>query len=116
MRLSNAGMRGPNSNRIAPLPVTFDRREFSTILAVYGRKVSRGEWKDYALEFGRDRARFCVFKRASDVPTLYIEKDPRLRHKQGMYRVTSAQGRVLRRGHELERVLKVIDHDLVVIK
>jgi hypothetical protein len=33
-----------------------------------------------------------------------------------MYRVTTGQGRVLRRGHELASVLRVIDHDLVVIK
>jgi hypothetical protein len=96
--------------------VSFTRSELSAILGVYSRKVSRGEWRDYALDMLRDRALFSIFQRASDVPMYVIEKDPRLRHRQGMYRVTNRQGRVLKRGHDLNRVLRVIDHDLVVVE
>jgi len=40
-------------------PVTaFDRQELSAILAVYGRKVAAGEWRDYAIDLGRDTATF----------------------------------------------------------
>jgi len=49
--------------------------------------VADGEWRDYAIDFLKDRAVFSVFRRASEVPALYrIEKDPRLVRKQGMYR------------------------------
>jgi hypothetical protein len=44
-----------------------------------------------------------------------IEKDPRLARKQGMYSVISATGLILRRGHELDRVLLVIDRKLAVV-
>jgi Protein of unknown function (DUF2794) len=88
--------------------VTFDRLELNRILNLYGRMVAAGEWRDYAIDFLRDRAVFSVFRRASEVPIYRIEKDPRLARKQGMYSVISATGLILRRGHELERVLLVI--------
>ena len=97
------------------LPVSFDRRELNRILNLYGRMVADGEWRDYAIDFLRDRAVFSVFRRASEVPIYRIEKDPRLARKQGMYSVISASGLILRRGHELDRVLLVIDRKLAVV-
>ena len=88
----------------APNRVTFNRLELNRILNLYGRMVADGEWRDYAIDFLRDRAVFSVFRRASEVPIYRIEKDPRLARKQGMYSVISATGLILRRGHELDRV------------
>lgn len=94
----------------APLnQVTFNRRELNRILDLYGRKVAAGEWRDYAIDFLKDRAVFSVFRRASEVPLYRIEKDPKLAQRQGAYSVISASGHILRRGHELERVLRAID-------
>ena len=92
-----------------PSRVTFNRFELSRILNLYGRMVADGEWRDYSIDFLRDRAVFSVFRRASEVPIYRIEKDPRLLRKQGMYSVISATGLILRRGHQLERVLLSID-------
>ena len=89
--------------------VTFNRLELHRILNLYGRMVADGEWRDYAIDFLRDRAVFSVFRRASEVPIYRIEKDPRLARKQGIYSVISATGLILRRGHELDRVLLAID-------
>ena len=89
--------------------VTFDRRELDRILGLYGRKVAAGEWRDYAIDFLKDRAVFSVFRRASEVPIYRIEKNPRLARRQGAYSVVSATGLIVRRGHELDRVLRAID-------
>jgi len=89
--------------------VRFDRRELDRILNVYGRKVAEGEWRDYAIDFMKDRAVFSVFRRASEVPLYRIEKDPKLARRQGAYSVISATGLIMRRGHELDRVLRVFD-------
>jgi hypothetical protein len=114
----------PSENRAAarvaapgPVPhrVTFNRLELNRILNLYGRMVADGEWRDYAIDFLKDRAVFSVFRRASEVPLYRIEKDPRLARKQGMYSVISATGLILRRGHELERVLLAIDRKLAVV-
>ena len=99
---------GPTPPRQRPY-VGFDRRELNTILNLYGRKVASGEWRDYALDFLKDRALFSIYKRASERPLYVIEKNPRLRNRQGQYMVTNQDGRVLKRGHELDNVLRVLE-------
>ena len=56
---------------------------------------------------------FSIYKRASERPVYVIEKNPKLRARQGQYMVTSQEGRVLKRGHELENVLRVLELALV---
>ena len=92
--------------------VTFSRRELKRILDLYGRKVAAGEWRDYAIDFLKDRAVFSVFRRTSEVPIYRIEKNPKLSRRQGAYSVISATGLIVRRGHELDRVLRSIDSSL----
>ena len=63
----------------APAPaskVTFSRRELDRILSLYGRKVAAGEWRDYAIDFLKDRAVFSVFRRTTEFPIYRIEKIP----------------------------------------
>ena len=115
---SHAAARGAAANLLphpSPNRVTFNRFELNRILNLYGRMVADGEWRDYAIDFLKERAVFSVFRRASEVPIYRIEKDPRLSRKQGMYSVISATGLILRRGHELDRVLLVIDRKLAVV-
>lgn len=88
--------------------VAFDRKELQTILGFYGRKVAEGEWRDYAMDFGRDKAEFSVFRRASEIPLYRIVKDPSLARRQGMYSVVAQGGLILKRGHDLATVLRVL--------
>jgi hypothetical protein len=104
-----AGMVAPVSQ------VTFSRRELDRILDLYGRKVAAGEWRDYAIDFLKDRAVFSVFRRSSEVPIYRIEKNPRLARRQGAYSVISATGLIVRRGQELDRVLRVLDKSLSLV-
>src|SRR3954451_4881277 len=94
--------------------VTFNRLELNRILDLYGRMVAEGEWRDYAIDFLKDRAVFSVFRRAAEVPIYRIEKDPRLARKRSSYSVISAFFLILRRGHELDGVLLVTDRKLAV--
>jgi Protein of unknown function (DUF2794) len=88
--------------------VAFDRHELSQILNLYGRFVASGEWRDYAMDFGRDRAVFAVFRRSSEQPLYRIVKDPALARKQGAYAVIAQDGFILKRGADLGQVLKVL--------
>lgn len=92
-----------------PERVAFTRIELQQILTVYGRKVAQGEWKDYALDFGREAATFAIFRRASEQPLYRVIKTPKLAGKQGAFSVVANAGYVLRRGHDLERVLMVLE-------
>ena len=95
--------------------ITFERRELDRILRLYGAMVAAGEWRDYAIDFLKDRAVFSVFRRASEIPIYRIEKNPKLARRQGAYSVISATGLIMRRGHELDRVLRVLDKSLRVV-
>ena len=107
------GSAGNTQSPHAPPPsghavTAFTRAELSTILAVYGRLMAEGECRDYAMDFGRETAVFSIFRRTSDVPLYRIEKSPKLARKQGAFAVVMPTGLILKRGHELARVLEVL--------
>lgn len=102
----------PQSSRI-PEDVRFDRRELGLILRVYGRMVAAGEWRDYAIAAMRDLAVFAIFRRTAETPLYRIEKRPKFHSRQGLYAVVGTDGRVLRRGHDLDQVLKVLEKRLI---
>ncbi|HEY2446733.1 MAG TPA: DUF2794 domain-containing protein [Rhizomicrobium sp.] len=91
----------------------FERHELDQILRVYGRMVAAGEWRDYAIDFLSDRAVFSVFRRTSEVPLYTIEKQPKLKARQGQYVVLAASGHVLKRGRDLAQVLRLFDRKLL---
>jgi Protein of unknown function (DUF2794) len=95
--------------------VAFDRLELNQILNVYGRMVAAGEWRDYAIDMGRETAVFSVFRRASEVPIYRIEKSPKLARKQGAYAVITASGLIMKRGSDLSRVLQVLDKSMRLV-
>ncbi len=101
----------PTSN--APEQVAFDRRELGVILGLYGRMVAAGEWRDYGMSFLKDVAIFSVFRRTAEHPIYRIEKRPKLRGRQGLYSVIGMDGQVLKRGHDLRNVLRVLERKLI---
>lgn len=103
------------SSGTAPAQVMFDRKELSLILSVYGRMVAAGEWRDYGISGLREMAVFSVFRRTAEHPIYRIEKRPRLRNRQGMYSVVGMDGQVLKRGHDLKAVLRVLERKLIRI-
>lgn len=107
-------------SNVTPLPVAragaqigFERLELNRILDLYGRMVSAGHWRDYAIDLGRDAAVFSAFRRAAERPEYRIEKRPALRHRQGMWALIGEGGSVLRRGHELGPLLAPVERRLL---
>jgi len=107
-----SGLSAPNG-RPTPALVTFDRHELREIMNLYGRKVAEGEWRDYAIDFGPQRAVFSIFRRASEMPLYRIEKDPKMARKQGAYSVIASTGLIMKRGSELGRVIAVLDKKII---
>jgi hypothetical protein len=96
-------------------PVSFNRHELDMIFRLYGRMVAANEWRDYAIDHLTDRAVFSVFRRTSETPLFQIVKNPKLARKQGAYSVVAATGLIMKRGHELARVLGVFDKSLKLV-
>ena len=89
--------------------VFFERRELERLLRLYGRMVAAGEWRDYAIAGLSDCAVFSVFRRTSEQPLYRVEKRPALARKQGAWAIIGEGGMILRRGHDLEQVLRFFD-------
>ena len=104
----------PSAARGGP-QIGFSRGELNRIVDLYGRMVAAGLWKDYAIEFGREHASFWAFRRTAERPEYKIEKNPALRHKQGMWALVGENGAVLRRGHELGPILAPIERRLMKV-
>lgn len=98
---------------LVPEKIAFDRQELGVILGLYGQMVSAGEWRDYGMSFLKDVAIFSIFRRAAEHPIYRIEKRPKLRGKQGMYSVIAMDGQILKRGHDLKTVLRVLERKLI---
>jgi hypothetical protein len=106
---------------VAPFPAawerrqiaTFDRKELSRILDLYGRMVAAGHWRDYALRIDPDVAVFAAFRRHSERPEVRIEKRPALRLKQGAFALIGEHDAVLKRGHDLNGILAPLERRLM---
>ena len=96
-------------------PVSFNRQELNKILEVYGRRVAEGEWRDYAIDHLRESAVFSIFRRASETPLYRIVKQPKLARRHGAYSLVAPTGAVLKRGHDLGNVLRVIDRPVRLV-
>jgi hypothetical protein len=105
----------PSSNlhHMPPVQVAFHRTELSVILSLYGRFVAAGEWRDYGISCLSEVAVFSVFRRTAEHPLYRIEKRPKLRDRQGLYSVVGMDGQILRRGHDLKTVLRVLERKLI---
>jgi len=105
---------------VTPFPtpagqIGFDRAELTRILDLYGRMVSAGEWRDYAIDLGREAATFSAFRRTAERPEYRIEKRPALRNRQGMWSLVNESGFIVKRGHELGPVLAPIERRLMKV-
>ena len=106
---------------VAPFPhprdrrliASFDRRELTRILDLYGRMVAAGHWRDYALRFSPDAAVFAAFRRSAERPEYRVEKRPALRLKQGAFALVSEHGAVLKRGNDLSALLAPLERRLM---
>jgi hypothetical protein len=115
IRMLAAGSARRAVPNLTPLPpagrtpvICFNRRELDEIFGLYGHMVAAGEWRDYAIDMQKDKAVFSVFRRSCERPVYVIEKRPQLSRKQGAYCVVAMTGLILRRGHDLVRVLRVL--------
>jgi len=67
--------------------VFFSKKELSSILNLYSKQVSKGFWKDYALDNQTEIAIFSVYKHSHDKPLYQIIKNSHkgFRNKPNFY-------------------------------
>lgn len=95
-------------NKFAGKPA-FSQGELSLILGVYGERVKRGEWRDYAIDSLPDMAVFSIFRSSRENPIYSIAKvSPRSFMKQAEYIVYEGN-KTLKQSASLREALEVFE-------
>ena len=70
-KISNVLKSGNNNHKKT---IFFSKLELTSILSLYSKQVSRGFWKDYALDSQNGTAIFSIFRHTHDKPIYQIIK------------------------------------------
>ena len=54
--------------------VGFQKREIYTIMELYSKKISIGEWKDYSISYNKDYAIFSIHRSIKQGSSFQIKK------------------------------------------
>ena len=67
----------------------FSKEELAKILDLYSKGVSRGQWRDYAIDFNKNNAFFYIFKHANSQPDCVLNKYIEKKRKKIFYLLLS---------------------------
>ena len=85
------------NNRLYKKEKFFVKKELQTILNLYARKVSSGDWKDYGLSINKKEITFDIYQRASEKPIYRISKNLNPKNKIEKFYVLDGDGRVVKK-------------------
>ena len=88
--------------------LSFERDEFSRLIALYSAQVAGGNWRDYAVDFLPGQALFSVYRHAHEAPVLTIAKQVKPSGKDREF-VLYAGPKRLARGDDLSALTAPIN-------
>ena len=87
----------------------FEKNELKTILNLYAKMVSSGNWKDYGLSISGKQVSFSVFKNAAEKAIYKICKNFKPSNKNLKYLITDTNGKILKNSYDLKILLNKVD-------
>ena len=106
-----------NSKPSALTQTFFNKAELNQILSIYGKKVSEGKWKDYAIDHLESSAIFSFFRNTFESASLKIIKHKRISKSKLKYHLVSSSGSDIKRSNELDLIINYLNKaNLEIIK
>jgi len=96
------------NNRNIKRDFFFNKRELKSILNLYAKMVSGGEWKDYGLSISKKEVSFDVYHRTSEFPAYKITKNLKPKNESEKYIIKNAQNKVINNSGNLQNLIKKI--------
>ena len=96
------------NNRNIKRDFFFNKRELKSILNLYAKMVSGGEWKDYGLSISKKEVSFDVYHRTSEFPAYKITKNLKPKNESEKYIIKNAQNKVINNSENLQNLIKKI--------
>ena len=87
----------------------FIKKELQTILNLYARKVSSGDWKDYGLSINKKEITFDIYQRASETPIYRISKCLNPKKKTEKFYVLDGAGKIIKKSENLDNLINKIE-------
>ena len=95
----------------------FIRKELQSILNLYAKMVSNGNWKDYSFSSCKQEISFDVYQRASDKPVLRILKNLKPNYYNEKFILKDRNGKILKKSENLYNLIdKTSWNNLKLIK
>ena len=86
----------------------FNKKELKSILNLYAKMVSSGEWKDYGLSISQREVNFNVYHRTSEYPAYRITKNLKPRNKNEKYLIKDSKNRIINNSDNLKNLIKKV--------
>ena len=86
--------------------IFFVKKELRTILNLYGKMVSNGNWKDYGVSIGPREISFDIYQRASEKPIYKILKNLKPRNYNEKFSIKDKHGNVLEKSSDLLNLIE----------
>ena len=87
----------------------FIKKELRSILNLYAKKVSSGDWKDYGLSVNKKEVTFDVYQRSSDKPIYRISKNLNPKRKDEKFYIFDRNGLIVKKSENLESLIKKVE-------
>ena len=65
----------------------FSKKEITKIFSCYSLGVSKGHWKDYAMNFCKNEASFAIYKHTGTVPNYVLTKYKKSKKSKIFYKL-----------------------------
>ena len=72
----------------------FSKSELCKILNCYSVGVSKGKWKDYAIDFNRNEAIFFIFKHSLASPDCILKKSKERKKNKIIYKLSISNKKI----------------------
>ena len=93
----------------------FIKKELQTILNLYAKKVSLGDWKDYGLSINKKEITFDVYQRSSEKPIYRISKNLNPKNKSEKFYILDKNGRLLRKSGNLDSLINEVEWTKLIL-
>ena len=86
----------------------FNKKELKSILNLYAKMVSSGEWKDYGLSISKKEVSFNVYSRASEFPAYKITKNLKPKNENEKYLIKNSLDKIINNSQDLKNLINKI--------
>ena len=97
------------NNRFYKKEKFFIKKELQTILNLYARKVSLGDWKDYGLSINKKEITFDIYQRTSETPIYRISKNLNPSKKIEKFYILDKTGKIIKKSENLDNLINRIE-------